>query len=155
MSISDLIVVMKDGKIQQIGQPQRVYDSPANLFVAKFLGSPPINVFSGAVRGGKLTIGGEAVRDAAGVGDQPVTVGVRPEGFVLRPDGAFTCRFQSLEVMGREVSVILGHDAAAGGTLRAIIGAENSVDTAAKTLRFDLKPEKVFAFHADTEERLI
>ena len=47
MSISDMIVVMKLGVVQQIGQPQEVYDNPANLFVAKFLGTPPINVFTG------------------------------------------------------------------------------------------------------------
>ena len=45
MSISDLIVVMRDGLVQQIGKPQEVYDNPANLFVAKFLGTPPINIF--------------------------------------------------------------------------------------------------------------
>lgn len=45
LSISDLIVVMKEGILQQIGKPQEVYDQPANLFVAKFLGTPPINVF--------------------------------------------------------------------------------------------------------------
>ena len=54
MSISDMIVVMKDGVIQQVGKPQEVYDNPANLFVAKFLGTPPINVFSGCVKDGKL-----------------------------------------------------------------------------------------------------
>ena len=47
MSISDEIVVMKDGVVQQIGRPQEVYDSPVNLFVAKFLGTPPIHVFRG------------------------------------------------------------------------------------------------------------
>lgn len=50
MSISDMIVVMKDGIVQQIGKPQNVYDDPVNLFVAKFLGTPPINVFSGEVK---------------------------------------------------------------------------------------------------------
>ncbi len=60
MSISDMIVVMKLGVVQQIGAPQEVYDNPANLFVAKFLGTPPINVFSGYVLDGKLYVGGEA-----------------------------------------------------------------------------------------------
>ena len=58
MSISDLIVVMKLGIVQQIGQPQEVYDNPVNLFVAKFLGTPPINVFEGRVEGGKLYLDG-------------------------------------------------------------------------------------------------
>ena len=63
MSISDVIVVMKFGVIQQIDAPQTVYDEPANLFVAKFLGSPAINVFDGEIRGGKLYIDGDKVFD--------------------------------------------------------------------------------------------
>ncbi|MCQ2743012.1 MAG: ATP-binding cassette domain-containing protein [Bacilli bacterium] len=59
MSISDIIVVMKLGVIQQIGEPQYVYDEPANLFVAKFLGSPAINVFEGEIKDGKLYVAGK------------------------------------------------------------------------------------------------
>ncbi len=58
MSISDTIVVMKLGVIQQIGAPQYVYDEPANLFVAKFLGNPPINTFEGEIKDGKLYVNG-------------------------------------------------------------------------------------------------
>lgn len=61
MSISDMIVVMKDGVVQQIGKPQEVYDNPVNLFVARFLGTPPVNVFEGCVRDGRLYIGQDAV----------------------------------------------------------------------------------------------
>lgn len=57
MSISDIIIVMKDGRMQQVGRPQEVYDNPVNLFVAKFLGTPPINVFNGYVKNEKLYIG--------------------------------------------------------------------------------------------------
>ena len=70
MSISDMIVVMKLGVVQQIGKPQEVYDNPVNLFVAKFLGTPPINVFAGAIRGGKLCIGDAAMLDAPDAADQ-------------------------------------------------------------------------------------
>ncbi len=80
MSISDMIVVMKDGYVQQIGKPQDVYDDPVNLFVAKFLGTPPINVFEGKVKGGKVYIGNDAIGDAANVTDQDVWIGIRPEG---------------------------------------------------------------------------
>ena len=59
MSISDVIVVMNFGVIQQIDEPQKVYDEPVNLFVAKFLGSPAINVFDGEIKGGKLYIDGK------------------------------------------------------------------------------------------------
>ncbi len=78
MSISDFIVVMKAGVVQQIGKPQAVYDDPDNLFVAKFLGTPPINVFNGAVKGGKVYIGEEAVLGVNGVDDGEVYVGIRP-----------------------------------------------------------------------------
>ena len=63
MSISDLIVVMKLGVIQQMGKPQEVYDDPHNLFVATFLGTPPINVFDARVKNGQIFIGDEAVLD--------------------------------------------------------------------------------------------
>ena len=80
MSISDLIIVMKDGKVHQIGKPQDVYDEPATLFVAQFLGTPQINVFEGEIRAGKVWIGDEAVLEAEGKADRKVWVGIRPEG---------------------------------------------------------------------------
>ena len=63
MSISDVIVVMNFGVIQQIDEPQKVYDEPVNLFVAKFLGSPAINIFDGEIKGGKLYVAGEVFDD--------------------------------------------------------------------------------------------
>ena len=154
MSISDQIVVMKDGVIQQIGRPQEVYDSPVNLFVAKFLGTPPINVFDGEVRSGKLCIGGEAVLDVKGVPDQPVTAAIRPEGFILSDTGALTCNLSGVEVMGRDISVVSTHPQCQSAAIRAIIDAENAAHVAAPTAAFDLKPNKVFLFHRETEARI-
>ena len=146
MSISDRIVVMKDGVIQQIGRPQAVYDDPANLFVARFLGNPPINVFTGAVRGGRVYIGNEAVLPAPGLADQPVSVGVRPEGLLPQPNGALTCTLRGVEVLGRDISVLFGHGAVVSDSPRAIVSAESAVDHDSKTVKFDLKPHKVFLF---------
>ena len=154
MSISDMIVVMKLGVVQQIGKPQDVYNSPANLFVAKFLGTPPINVFSGEVKGGKLCIGSDEVLDVAGVADQQVYVGIRPEGFILRDDGPFACKLLNVEVMGRDVSIVASNEASANPIIRAIIDADNAVDTESEVVRFALKPNKVFLFNKDTEERI-
>ncbi len=86
MSISDVIVVMKEGVVQQIGKPQQIYDDPVNLFVAKFLGTPPINVFRGSVKDGRLWIGGEDILGVSGVSDREVYVGIRPEGLVPVPE---------------------------------------------------------------------
>lgn len=154
MSISDMIVVMKDGIVQQIGQPQNVYDHPVNLFVAKFLGTPPVNVFSGKVSGNRLFIGDEAVLNITGIEDQDVYVGIRPEGFILDENGPFTCNLTAVEVMGRDTSVVSTHPAMQGVSIRSIISAENKVDPDAKTVRFSLKPFKVFIFAKDTEKSL-
>ena len=154
MSISDLIVVMKDGVVQQIGKPQEVYDSPVNLFVAKFLGTPPINVFDGEVRGGKLYIGSEAMLEVPGVADQAVHAAIRPEGFELSENGAFTCDLSRVEVMGRDISVVAVHEKSQNVSIRAIISAENMSGLNGSKVRFDLKPNKVFLFKKETEERI-
>ena len=154
MSISDMIVVMRDGVIQQVGKPQEVYDNPTNLFVAKFLGTPPINVFNGEVKGGKLYIGDESVLDVDGVADQPVTVGIRPEGFIPSEEGRFTCNLTSLEVMGRDASVVATHAASCNPTVRSIIDGDCKINTASATVRYNLKPHKVFLFSKLDEKRI-
>ncbi len=154
MSISDLIVVMKLGVVQQTGAPQEVYDNPANLFVSMFLGTPPINVFNGAVNGGKLFIGKEAVLDVPSVADQEVYIGIRPEGFVLDDNGPLHCQLSNVEVMGRDVSIVCTSEASANPLIRAIINADNKVDTSRKVVSYSLKPHKLFLFNKNTEERI-
>jgi len=154
MSISDMIVVMKLGVVQQIGKPQEVYDNPVNLFVAKFLGTPPINVLAGEVKGGKVCIGGAAVLDAPNVPDQEVIVGIRPEGFELAADGALECNLSNIEVMGRDVSIVSTHEASLNPLVRSIINADNKVDLSAKTVRYNIKPHKIFVFNKETENRI-
>lgn len=154
MSISDQIVVMKLGVVQQIGAPQEVYDNPTNLFVAKFLGTPPINVFSGKVENELLYIGDEAVMEAKGISDCLVRVGIRPEGFIYDKEGPFHCKLTNVEVMGRDVSIVSEHPSADTPIIRSIIDADNKVDTTAETVAFKLKPHKTFIFDKNTEERL-
>jgi len=154
MSISDMIVVMKQGHVQQIGKPQEVYDDPTNLFVAKFLGTPPINVLQGQVRDGKLFLGEDMVMEISGVSDREVTVGIRPEGFVLDETGPMCCRMSSVEVMGRDVSIVSTHPASRNVNIRTIINADNLVNAGALTVRYSLKPHKVFLFDKQTEERI-
>lgn len=154
MSISDLIVVMKEGVVQQIGKPQEIYDDPVNLFVAKFMGTPPVNVFDGEVRENRLYIGNEAVLEVKGVPDQPVHVGIRPEGFLLQENGPLHCRLSRLEVMGRDVSLVSTHENSQNETIRSIIDSEMQPDINAQTVDFAIKPKKLFLFHKETEERI-
>ncbi len=154
MSISDRIVVMKDGMVHQIGQPQEVYDDPCNLFVAKFLGNPPINVFEGYVKNGRLYIGQDDVMSVEGVEDQQVYVGIRPEGFALKENGSFHCELDRVEVMGRDISVICQNTASQNEVIRAIIPSDSNVDVTKKVIAFDVLPHKVDLFDWETEERI-
>ena len=154
MSISDIIVVMKEGVLQQTGRPQEVYNDPANLFVAKFLGTPPINVFDGEVRGGTLYVGPDAVMELAGVADRPVTVGIRPEAFRVRDDGPLRCALETVEVMGRDTTIVSTHSALQGVSIRSVISAEYAEGVSGGEVRFYLKCAKVHLFDPESGERI-
>ena len=156
MSISDRIVVMKDGVVQQIGKPQDVYDDPNNLFVAKFLGTPPISVFAGEIKEGKLWIGEEAVLSLKNAKNGKVWIGIRPEGFLLDEKGPFHCKLKGVEVMGRDISIVAEHPASENPVIRAIVSADNKnvLDVTAKDVSYSLKPHKVFLFDRETEKRI-
>ena len=154
MSISDRIVVMKDGVVQQTGRPQEVYENPVNLFVARFLGTPQINLFEGRVEKGQLLIGEEAVLSVRGVEDQPLTVGIRPEGFLLREDGPLSLDLVRVEVMGRDISVVSTSEVSINPTVRSIIDAEMRLKVKEEKVHFALRPSKVLLFHKETEERI-
>ena len=154
MSISDRIVVMKEGVVQQTGRPQEVYENPVNLFVARFLGTPQINLFEGRVEKGQLLIGEEAVLSVRGVEDQPLTVGIRPEGFLLREDGPLSLDLVRVEVMGRDISVVSTSEVSINPTVRSIIDAEMRLKVKEEKVHFALRPSKVLLFHKETEERI-
>ena len=127
MTLGDRIVIMRDGFIQQIGTPQEVFDKPANLFVAGFIGTPQMNFFDAELKrdGDKYTVEvcGEQVnltedKQAAllrnDVKSGPVTLGIRPEHIVLAKTGGIPARVDVSEMMGSSVHLHLtaaGHDA--------------------------------------------
>jgi multiple sugar transport system ATP-binding protein len=156
MSISDMIVVMKNGVVQQTGEPQKVYDDPENLFVAQFLGTPPINTFDGEVRGGKLYIGEDEVLDIPAVTeDKPVAVGIRPEGFIPGENGRLKGKLVNIEVMGRDCSVVFTNEKSRKPNVRAIIDADLKIATGGENeVRFDIKRNKVFIFDNETGARI-
>jgi sn-glycerol 3-phosphate transport system ATP-binding protein len=108
MTLGDRIAVMAEGRIQQLGVPQDVYERPANLFVAGFIGSPPMNLMDGTAQGGRVrAAGAEVTRSGAPDGD--AVLGVRPEA--LEPAGADDARpaieivVGLVEPLGSEVMV--------------------------------------------------
>ena len=154
MSISDMIVVMKAGEVMQIGPPQDVYDEPENLFVATFLGTPPINVFDGDVRDGRLWLGDQPVLQVGGARDGKVIAAIRPEGFTVDETGPMVCHLQRVEVMGRDTSVVSDHAASRNPVVRSIIPARRRPDPSLHTVRFTLMPDKVYLFDPETERRV-
>ena len=153
MSISDLIVVMKKGVLQQIDAPQRVYDNPANLFVAKFLGTPPINVFKGYIKSKYVYIGDEKLMKV-NLPDQDLHIGIRPEGFIVSEKGKLSLDLSNIEVMGRDSSLVCDHKDAESDIIRAIIDADVPVNPVDGKVKVNIKPNKIFLFKYDTEERI-
>ena len=152
MSICDKMVVMKLGVVQQFGEPQAIYDDPDNLFVANFLGTPPINVFTGEIKGGKVYIGEEVIMETD-FEDQPIYVGVRPEAFIYDENGILSLTKEYIEVMGRDKSIVALHANSTKPSVRCIVDADVALpDT--KVLKFNLRKNKVFLFNRDDEMRL-
>ncbi|HEX3688137.1 MAG TPA: sn-glycerol-3-phosphate ABC transporter ATP-binding protein UgpC [Solirubrobacteraceae bacterium] len=106
MTLGDRIAVISDGKLQQLGAPQDVYDRPDNVFVAGFIGSPPMNLLRGRVSGGSA-VAGDLVVPAPGVRDGDVFVGVRPESLRPAANGMPALDFEVavVEPLGDEVIV--------------------------------------------------
>lgn len=158
MSISDKIVVMKLGVKMQEGHPQDVYDDPHNLFVAKFLGTPPINVFKGEIKGGALYIGEDRIlEDAAFIEDKPVFVGIRPEGFLCDPalpeaKKVLSLKVEAIQTMGRDMSLLCDNPAFEGEIIKAIVDSEIPVKVG--DIRVGIRMSKIFVFDGKTEERI-
>ena len=156
MSISDQIVVMKLGEMQQMGRPQDVYNSPANLFVAQFLGTPPINVFKGKVDGKNVYVGEDLVHVLGeDLGKRDVWVAIRPEGFIIanaKDKNVLHANCEMIQVMGRDISVVANNEYCTKPTFKAIISADDEVKAGPVALK--VKPHKIFIFDGETEERI-
>lgn len=151
MSISDEIVVMNFGVKQQIDNPQSVYDEPANQFVAKFLGNPPINIIDGAIKNGQLILeNGTVLEKVPDVADQNVTIGIRPEFFKISANGKIDATVDIVEHIGRDKMVICELNEN-GNTFRAIISSEKSLEVGQK-VKFNYS--KLFVFNKETGERI-
>jgi len=149
MTLGDRIAVMANGRIQQLGVPQEVYDHPANLFVAGFIGSPPMNLLPGTLRDGVLTAGSVRMPRPGSAGD--VVLGVRPEALVpvSVDDGrpVIELTVDVVEPLGSEVMVhgLVGGEAGAGVTARLEAGARL---TPGEQLRLGFDPAAAHVFDA-------
>ena len=157
MSICDDIVVMRAGLQMQRDHPQSVYNSPNCLFVAKFLGTPPINVFDGVIKDGKAYIGEEAILENKKLKDfqdgHQIKIGIRPEGFLAGPDvpekqKVLTLNVNQIQTMGRDVSLVCDSDFHSDSNdIKVIIDSLIKVDLGVN--KFGIKEQKTFIFDAE------
>jgi sn-glycerol 3-phosphate transport system ATP-binding protein len=122
MTLGDRIAVMSAGQLQQLGNPQDVYDHPANLFVAGFIGSPPMNMLRANAIGGRVRAG-DLELDLRGVPDGELVIGLRPESLVPGADGLPSMEFvvDVVEPLGDEIVV---HGSVNGQGVTAVVEEE-------------------------------
>ncbi len=156
MSISDKIVVMKLGEEQQIDSPQNVYNSPANLFVGQFLGTPPINVFEGEVKDKTIYLGNEAIyKTTIDIADQKVYVAIRPEGMIanISEDAlGFSADVDQIQILGRDLFIVAKNENCAKPTFKSIISSDEKISMG--RIRLGVKKDKFFIFNHETEQRI-
>ena len=156
MTMADRIVVLQDGHVEQIGAPLELYDRPANVFVATFIGSPSMNLIKGTVK----TVGGELFVDANGtllpVGGehkvtegQEVTYGIRPEHLELADDG-FEGRVAVVEPTGSETMVFVH----AGGRDILALFRERHLFSPGQTIRLRPRKDAAHLFDGTTGKRI-
>jgi multiple sugar transport system ATP-binding protein len=167
MTLGDRLAVISDGKLQQLGDPQEVYDHPANVFVAGFIGSPPMNLLRGRATGGRVAAG-DFVIERPDLPDGELIVGIRPEA-LIPADGAgpsLDFAVAVVEPLGNELIVhgsvtadiasspeageaaLLTRGAARAEVVACLSPRERPAE--GSTIRLGVDPAEVHVFDADT-----
>ena len=149
MSISDKMVVLDFGVEQQYAAPQEMYNEPANLFVAKFLGNPPINTFEADVKNGSLILNEKKFMSFKNVEDGSYVIGMRPEHFrVAEKDTKDKIKVDIKEIfhIGRDTMI---HFEFNGQNIRALVDSD-TVEDADKTVELTIKRKRLYIFDKET-----
>jgi len=157
MTMADKIVVMQEGRVEQVGTPMDLYNHPANLFVATFLGSPEMNLLPAKRKGAGFDLGkdgildGEAGSEASGPDD--ITLGIRPHDIKLRPvdDASITATIKQVERTGAETVVVATLPSQTA--VCAVIPGQIAV-TAGEQIGLDVDRSKIHCFDKMTGNAL-
>ncbi|HYF45570.1 MAG TPA: ABC transporter ATP-binding protein, partial [Acidimicrobiales bacterium] len=156
MTMAKRVAVMNEGVLQQVGPPSEVYDRPANLFVARFIGNPPMNTLPGTVDGGTVTVAGGSFPSPMSSAAMPdeVVVGVRPERLELGTEGdaGLQVKLRVVESLGHEQLLVC--DTEDGTTVIARLDPDVATPTDGATITLVPDPEHVHLFDAQTTERI-
>lgn len=150
MTLADRVVVMKSGRVQQIGTPTQIYDRPANTFVAGFIGNPAMNLIDGQVASGTFIAENVRVSDLSAP-DCPATLGFRAEDARISPDtGAIAAPVYTMELLGDSTMVTVR----AGGALVAVKAPKDYRVEIGQPVSISLPPTACHLFDAKTGARL-
>ncbi|MBZ9852294.1 sn-glycerol-3-phosphate ABC transporter ATP-binding protein UgpC [Mesorhizobium sp. CA13] len=152
MTMADKIVVMRDGRIEQVGAPLELFDRPANLFVAGFIGSPSMNLLKGVARKGGVDIAGSLFPVAPGSAmeeGRAVVYGVRPEHLEIHADGV-PAKISVVEPTGSETLVFLRFG---DGEMVALFRERHDFKPG-DTLKLRPRLDHIHLFDAETGRRL-
>jgi multiple sugar transport system ATP-binding protein len=150
MTLADRVVVMKQGKVQQVGTPTEIYDRPANTFVASFIGSPAMNLMDGDIAGGVFT-GANVVVAGLDAPDGPATLGFRAEDAALADgQGEITAPIYTIELLGDAVMLTVK----AGGQMVSVKTAKDYRAEIGDMISFSVPTEITHLFDRITGERL-
>ncbi len=165
MTMGDRVAVLKDGLLQQVDTPRRMYDHPDNLFVAGFIGSPAMNLIGMPVTDGGVKFGSKVIpvpRDALGNAGGEVVVGVRPEDVDVRTEGdGLPVVIEVVEELGADAYVYgtpqTGHVAKEEGLAKPFIARVDGRRPPEKgqTLYITPQESRVHLFHPETGARLM
>jgi multiple sugar transport system ATP-binding protein len=151
MTMADRIAVMNDGRVEQLGAPLELYDRPANLFVAQFIGSPAMNVFDGVFKNSGVEALGQGwpIGASGGQQNQPVKYGIRPEHLTVG-EGPIETEVVVVEPMGAETEMVLQ----VGGQRLTVVTHGRAAFGPGDKIRISPQKENVHLFDAETGMRI-
>ena len=151
MTMADRMIVMNEGIAEQIGTPLDVYERPASLFAAQFIGSPSMNVVRAEGRDGALNVGDMVLPNPTGVSG-PVMLGLRPEHLTPDPEGPITMQVQLAEPLG--ANTLLHGKLLDGSAFTASLAGVHSVGHGGEALRLSVAAEHMHLFDATSGARM-
>jgi multiple sugar transport system ATP-binding protein len=152
MTLAHRIALLEGGKLQQLDAPAMIYNDPANLFVAQFIGSPPMNVVTGELTEGKFRARSQAINTKFRRSHKKTVLGVRPEDCSITnaENGKFRANIYATELIGDHVLVTAKTD----GELLTIKANKNFSAPMGATIGVDFPEDRLFLFDAETGVRL-
>ncbi len=153
MTLADRMVVMNAGNVEQIGAPLKVYEQPASLFAAQFIGSPSMNVLRGTAGGANVTLENGAVIAAAVDATGPVVVGIRPEHLTPDPEGGIALDTTMSEPLGSN-TLVHGMLSGTESELVASLAGVHRESELRGTMRFSVDASLTHVFDAASGHRI-